>query len=103
MRPSLVAVGRASIERKLRRLAERSAKLREEAAVLAEQSAHFSEMAEEARMRALVSETPVAEQEHRDAQRHADAMAGRLAEVRAELAQLESDQDALLDRLAEGS
>ena len=46
-----------------------------------------------------MSETPVADREHREAERHADAMRRHRAEVEAEIAQLERDQDELLDRL----
>ncbi len=47
----------------------------------------------------LVSETPLAEREYREAQRHADAMARHREEVWAEIARLEQAQDELLDRL----
>jgi hypothetical protein len=50
-----------------------------------------------------VSETPLADREYRDAQRHADAMAKRRSEVVASISGLEQRQDELLDRLlAEG-
>lgn len=68
-------------------------------AVAEEQLAHFAEDADEARLRALVSETPGAEQVHREAQRHADAMRRHRDELVAEIAQLEVTQDDLLDRL----
>ena len=68
-------------------------------AVADEQLAHLDGDAEEARIRALVSETPLAEQELREAQRHADAMRRHRDALAAELRQLELDQDELLDRL----
>ena len=46
-----------------------------------------------------MSETPLADHEHREAQRHADAMARQRADVVATIARLEADQDSLLDRL----
>ena len=46
-----------------------------------EQLAALADEADDARMRALVAETPLADREHREAQRHADAMARRRAEV----------------------
>ena len=52
-----------------------------------------------ARLRALVSETPLSSQEHRQAHRHADAMRRHRAEVASSIEELERDQDALLDRL----
>ncbi len=50
-------------------------------------------------LKALVSETPLADHEAREAQRHADAMARQRGEVVATIARLEADQDNLLDRL----
>ena len=55
--------------------------------------------ADDARLRALVSETPLAGQEHTEAQRHADAMARHREDVLHQLAELEKQQDDLLDRL----
>ena len=60
-------------------------------------------MADDARLRALVSETPLADRDHHEAQRHADAMGRHRAEVLSTIEQLERRQDELLDRLsAEG-
>ena len=53
----------------------------------------------DARIRALVSETPLADREHHDARRHADAMAARRDELRRSIADLEARQDLLLDEL----
>lgn len=68
-------------------------------AVAEEQLAHLVDEAEEARMRALVSETPLAGQEHREAERHADAMRRHRDDLVAEVRKLEASQDTLLDRL----
>ena len=46
-----------------------------------------------------MSETPLADHEHREAQRHADAMGRQRADVVATITRLEADQDNLLDRL----
>lgn len=64
-----------------------------------EQLAHLAEIADEARLRALVSETPLADREHHDAQRHADAMQRHRVEVLGAITRLEHAQDELLDRL----
>ena len=72
--------------------------LREELAVTEEQLQHLAEAADEARLRSLVSETPLADREHHDAQRHADAMQRHRAEVQEAIARLEQTQDELLDR-----
>jgi hypothetical protein len=87
------------VERRLRQVAGRLRQLREELEVSAEQLAHLADAADDMRLRALVSETPLADREHQEAQRHADAMARRRAEVVAAIAELEAAQDDLLDRL----
>jgi hypothetical protein len=92
-------MSRSLIERRLFEVAERQRALRAELAVADEQLAALAEAADDARLRALVSETPLAEREHTEAQRHADAMARHRADVLAQLAELERTQDALLDRL----
>jgi hypothetical protein len=92
-------MSRSMIERKLFEVAERLRALRDELAVADEQLAVLAEAADDARLRALVSETPLAGREHTEAQRHADAMARHRADVVAQLAELERAQDELLDKL----
>jgi hypothetical protein len=92
-------VGRTLIERRLKDVSDRMKAVSRDLAVAEEQLAHLAEDADEARLRALVSETPVAEQEHHEAERHADAMRRHTAALAAELRQLERTQDELLDRL----
>jgi len=92
-------MSRSLVERRLTEVHERVRTLREELSVADEQLAALVEAADDARLRALVSETPLAEREHEEAQRHADAMARHRAVVVAELADLERTEDQLLDRL----
>ncbi|MCU1357598.1 MAG: hypothetical protein JWM89_3016 [Acidimicrobiales bacterium] len=92
-------VGRTLIERRLRDVSDRLKTVRAEVAVADEQLAHLADDADEARLRALVSETPLAEHEHREAARHAEAMRRHRDALVAEVAQLEATQDDLLDRL----
>ena len=92
-------MSRSLIERRLFEVAERMRALREELSVADEQLAVLAEAADDARLRALVSETPLAEREHDEAQRHADAMARSRAGVLAAISELERAQDELLDRL----
>ena len=87
------------VERRLSEVSSRLKHLREELAVSDEQLGHLAETADDARLRALVSETPLADREHQDAQRHADAMQRHRAEVLESIARLEVTQDELLDRL----
>ena len=97
--PRLSRVGRSLIERRLKDVSDRMKAVSRDLSVAAEQLAHLAEEADEARLRALVSETPLAEQEHHEAERHADAMRRHHADLLAEVAQLERTQDELLDRL----
>ncbi len=91
-------MSKSPVERRLGQVAERLQKLRGELAVSAEQLAHLADAADDARLRSLVSETPVADHDHRQAERHAEAMRRHRAKVEAEIAKLERDQDELLDR-----
>lgn len=87
------------IERRLFDVAQRLKKAREELAVVDEQLAALSDAADEARIRSLVSETPLAHRDYTEAQRHADAMERSRRAVQAEVAELQVTQDELLDRL----
>lgn len=93
------AVTSARLERRLFEVGRRLRALRDELGVLDEQVAVVSEAAADAQVRALVSETPLAEQEHREAARHAEAMARSRADVVSKVAELEKAQDELLDQL----
>ena len=87
------------VERKLSEAADRLRQLRAELNVVEEQLASLSDAADDARLRAMVSETPMADREHRDAQKHADAMSRHRGELVSEIAELQRAQDELLERL----
>ena len=87
------------LERRISEVSERLKRLRAELSVVDEQLAFFADAADEARLRALVSETPLADREHHAAQKHADAMAQSRADVVLAIQALERSQDELLDRL----
>ena len=89
------------VEKRLSQSAERLKRLRAELKVVDEQLLFFREAADDARLRALVSETPVADKEHREAQKHAEAMNRRRAEIVASIGELERSQNELLDRLVD--
>jgi hypothetical protein len=84
-------------------LVARRRALRDELAVVDEQLAALAEAAGDARLRALVSETPGAGAEHREASRSADAMARHRGVLLGDLASLDRAEDELLDRLAEAA
>ncbi|MGY6500141.1 MAG: hypothetical protein ACXIVQ_04465 [Acidimicrobiales bacterium] len=92
-------MSRSLIERRLVDVAERLKQLRVDLVVHDEQLAHFVGEADEARLRSLVSETPLAEREHREAARHAAAIERGRSELVSEITRLESTQDHLLDQL----
>lgn len=95
-------MSRFLIERRLRDNSARLKRAREELAILDEQLAVFAEAADDARLRALVSETPLAEREYDEAQKHADAMAKSRAALLSTIDDLQRAQDELLDRLVPG-
>src|SRR5205085_2170137 len=74
-------MSRSMLERRLTEVSDRLKQLREELVLTDEQVAHFNDAADEARIRALVSETPLADREHHEAQRHADAYERHRSEV----------------------
>ena len=92
---------RAMLERRLTDVSTQLRELRRELAVTDEQLTQLADEADDARLRSLVSETPIAEREHRDAARHAEAMGRHRGDVLADIARLEAQQDDLLDRLNE--
>ena len=71
--------------------------------MLNEQLAVVQESADEARVRALVSETPLASQEHNEAARHADAMVRARDALCKIVGDLEHRQDELLAAVASGT
>ena len=93
-------MSRDRIERRLRGVGRQLSVLRGDLRVCDEQLLQVSEEADECRLRALVSETPLAEREYRQAQRHADRLQQHRDEIAARITRLEADQDALLDRFS---
>lgn len=89
------------VERRLAALGDRLRGLRQELAVTDEQLAALADEAGDLRLRSLVSETPMAERDHRDAERHAEAMRRHRVDLHTEIQRVEAEQDDLLDRLLE--
>jgi hypothetical protein len=96
-------MSRAVVEQRLAEVSDRLRSMREELRVADEQLAALADDADDTRLRALVSETPLADRDHREAQRHADAMARHRASLLASIEELEVRQDELLDRLIAAS
>ena len=78
----------------------RLVRAREDLAVLDEQLAVVVESADEARVRSLVAETPLAAHEHSEAARHADAMSRAREALACTVSDLEHRQDELLADVA---
>jgi|SRR5450631_4018518 hypothetical protein len=93
---------RALLERRIRDVHARLVRAREELAVLDEQLEVVLESADEARVRSLVSETPLAAHEHSEAKRHADAMVRARAAQASAVMELERRQDELLASVGTG-
>ncbi len=80
-------------------MSRRLRRAREELAVLDEQLQVFRETAEDTRIRALVSETPLASREAEEASRHVDAMLRAREALERSIADLVKRQDDLLEQL----
>jgi hypothetical protein len=93
-------MSRTLLQRRLIDVSDRLKRLRAELAVTDEQVAFFDAEADDARLRSLVSETPLADAEAREVRRHADAQGRQRDILRRAIGELEAEQDALLDRMA---
>jgi len=93
-------MARSILQRRLVDVSDRLKRLRAERAVTEEQLVFLEDEAEDARLRALVAETPLTDAEARDARRHADALARHRDALVLSIAELEREQDALLDRMS---
>ena len=87
------------LKKKLADTSLRLRQLQEELKVAEEQLVHFSEEADEARLRSLVSETPLADQMHREANKHAESMRKHKNMLQTEIERVEALQDELLDQM----
>ena len=90
---------RQSVEQRLTEVHQRLVKARQELAIIEEQLVVFTDSAEEARIRSLVAETPLASRESEEARRHEEAMIRGRNSARARVEELERAQDELLAKL----
>ena len=96
---SRLRVKRELVERELIEAGARLARAREELAALDEQVAWFEEAADDARMRALVTESKSDQRELKEAERHSQAIARSREDLVAHIARLRRLQEELLDEL----
>jgi hypothetical protein len=87
------------VERRIRDVHDRLVRARQELAVLDEQYSVVSDAAEDARLRSLVSETPLAAHEYGEVKRHADAMAKARDALVVAVGDLEHRRDELLQHV----
>ena len=87
------------IERRLRDVMSKLERAREELALSDEQLASFVDDADDARIRSLVAETPIADREWQVASRHAEAMSRSRRSAQERVAELERARDDLLGKL----
>lgn len=90
-------MARARIEKRLTDVGKRLSSLRADLAVAEQALSQVEFEADDARIRALVSETPIAQKEHEQIRRQADVLRRNRDGLRAEIAKLEARQDELLD------
>jgi len=90
---------RTQVERRLTEVSARLKGQREDLRVAEEQLLQLAAESDDARLRALVSETPLADREHREAERHSSRMQSHIDAVRDEIQRLELLQDELLDQM----
>lgn len=90
---------RTTLERRLSDAHDRLVRARAELAVLDEQLLVVNEIADDTRLEALVSETPLASREYDDAHRHATVMQQNRASLADQIVALERRQNELLDQL----
>ncbi|MGB2757390.1 MAG: hypothetical protein WBD02_06960 [Acidimicrobiia bacterium] len=88
------------IKRRLVDLAERLKTQRADLRILEEQLALLDDEASDANLRALVSQTPLADRDAREMQAQADALRKEQEHLLHSIAAICSDQDALLDKLS---
>jgi septal ring factor EnvC (AmiA/AmiB activator) len=92
-------VAQRLIEKRLRRNSENLKQLQNELTLLDEQLDALRDDANDKEMRSLVSETPLALHEYRDAQKHVEAMLEHRDFLLRSIAEQTRNQDELLDRL----
>lgn len=90
------------VERRLKANSVRLKSLRQELAELSEQRIQLADEADDHRIRAIMSDSPFDALEAKESGRHANAFTRRRAEIVAEIAKLEVQQDELLDQLSAG-
>ena len=90
----------AHLTRRLSAITEEMARLRTELSILREQLAFQAGVVDEARVRSLVAETPVADREYRVAEGDHRRIERATLEAERSLAELTAERDRLLDAMS---
>jgi hypothetical protein len=88
-----------NITRSLADLGDRLARARQDLRIAEEQLLFQTDVVEDARTRMLVSETPLAERDFRTARDDLERLDRQRARLAVEIADLQREQDRLLDRM----
>ena len=95
----MVLMFRKSLEKRLLEISRRIKKEKEDLLVAEEQLISLIDDADEARIRSLVSETAISDNDRRDSARQSQNMEKYCQKIRNEIQRLEEIQDGLLDKL----
>ena len=96
---TITPMGQRLLQRRLTQTSARIRELQEELRIVEDQKCQLVDDADELSLRALVSETPAAEYEYRQAKKHADVLVRRHQEIKDEIADLNVRLNDLLDRM----
>ena len=88
-----------SVEKRLMEISRRIKQQKEDLLVAEEQLISLTSDADEARIRSLVSETAISDNDRRDSVRQSENMQKYCHKIRNEIQRLEEMQDALLDKM----
>jgi hypothetical protein len=87
------------LEKNLAQLNHRIGKARDDLHIVEEQLLFQMDVVEDAKTRMLVSETPLSERDHREARDDLQRLVRQREHVLADIAELQREQDRLLDRM----
>ena len=90
------------IEKSMSQIGDRLTKAKEDLRIIEEQLLFQMDVLEEAKTRMLVSETPLADQDYRIARDDFQRLQRSRDEAASRIAELQSEQDRLLDRMLNG-
>ena len=93
-------MGKKLLKSRLLDTSQQLKRLQADLQVTEEQLAVLADEAEDARIRSLVSETPIADKEHREAHRHAESMRRHYTDLKIEIVKIENLQNQLLDQIS---